>query len=202
MPAGFHGPCSEVSSVSTTTSQTANNVLTPEAQGSTCTSIWLIHWGPMSVTAYSPRAQKAGFRQEDMGKTPVYDSNSNPYYAWQTPLQMGRRPCSERLAVCGQDQRTSDVSTLSGRHAPDLINLMIRAIHRLPLSRPGWKRADVRRSASHSRAGGLLLQPRDFHLVRHQAVNKTQRAASDGGIRRKARDQVSGHSDQDLRPDC
>ena len=59
-PAAFMGLAPRYPSVSTATSQTANNVIDAGGQGSTNTSIWLIHWGPMSVHGIFPKGQKAG----------------------------------------------------------------------------------------------------------------------------------------------
>ncbi len=132
VPAAFMGLAPRYPSISTSTSQTANNVINAGGTSSTCTSMWLIMWGPMSVHGIFPKGQKAGFRQEDMGKTPVYDSNSNPYYAWRTHYKWDAgivvKDWRYAVRICN-----IDVSTLSGGTPPNLINLMIRAIHRLPI---------------------------------------------------------------------
>ncbi len=130
-PAAFMGLAPRYPSVSTATAQTANNVLDAGGQNNTNTSVWLIHWGPMSVHGIFPKGSKAGFRQEDMGKTPVYDSSGNPYYAWRTHYKWD-------AGIVVKDWRYAvrianiDVTTLAGGTPPNLINLMVRAIHRLP----------------------------------------------------------------------
>ncbi|MDA8305982.1 MAG: hypothetical protein M0Z81_04035 [Deltaproteobacteria bacterium] len=132
VPAAFMGLAPRYPSVSTATAQTANNVIDALGTGSTNTSMWLIMWGPNAIHGIFPKGRKAGFVQEDMGKTPVYDSNNNPYYAWRTHYKWdaGLVVKDWRFAVriCN-----IDVTTLSGASPPNLINLMVRAIHRLPI---------------------------------------------------------------------
>ncbi len=132
VPAAFMGLAPRYPSVSTSTAQTANNVIDAGGTASTNTSMWLIMWGPTAIHGIFPRGRKAGFIQEDMGRTPVYDSNNNPYYAWRTHYKWdaGLVVKDWRFAVriCN-----IDVTTLSGSTPPNLINLMVRAIHRLPI---------------------------------------------------------------------
>ncbi len=132
IPAAFMGLAPRYPSVSTSTAQTANNVIDAGGTGSTNTSMWLVMWGPTAIHGIFPRGRKAGFVQEDMGKTPVYDTNNNPYYAWRTHYKWDAGLCVKdwRFAVriCNVD-----VTTLSGANPPNLINLMVRAIHRLPI---------------------------------------------------------------------
>ncbi len=132
VPAAFMGLAPRYPTVNTATAQTANNVIDAGGTGSTNTSVWLIMWGPTAVCGIFPKGRKAGFVQEDMGKTPVYDSNNNPYYAWRTHYKWD-------AGLCVKDWRFAvrianiDVTTLSGASPPNLINLMARAIHRLPI---------------------------------------------------------------------
>ncbi len=132
VPAAFMGLAPRYPTVNVNNAQTANNVIDAGGTGSTNTSMWLIMWGPTAVHGIFPRGRKAGFVQEDMGKTPVYDSNNNPYYAWRTHYKWdaGLVVKDWRFAVriCN-----IDVTTLSGATPPNLINLMVRAIHRLPI---------------------------------------------------------------------
>jgi hypothetical protein len=74
---------------------------------------------------------KAGFQQIDLGKQPKLDGNSNTLYVWRTQFKWdaGLVVKDWRFAI---RIANIDVSTLSGGTPPNLINLMIRAIHRLP----------------------------------------------------------------------
>jgi hypothetical protein len=130
-PAAFMGLAPRYPSVSTSTAQTANNVIDAGGTASTNTSIWLIMWGPTSVHGIFPKGMKAGFQQIDLGKQPKLDGNSNTLYVWRTQFKWD-------AGLVVKDWRYAirianiDVSTLSGGTPPNLINLMIRAIHRLP----------------------------------------------------------------------
>jgi hypothetical protein len=132
VPAAFMGLAPRYPSVVTTTAQTAANVIDAGGTGSTNTSIWLVVWGPNSVFGIFPKGSKAGFRNEDLGRTPVYDANNNPYYALRTHYKWDAglvvRDWRFVVRICN-----IDVTTLSGGSPPNLINALIRAIHRLPI---------------------------------------------------------------------
>ncbi len=130
-PAAYMGLAPRYPSVLTANSQTANNVIDAGGLASTNTSIWLVMWGPMSVHGIFPRGSKAGFQHQDKGLVPLYDSNSNPYYGWRTHYKWdaGLVVKDWRYAV---RIANVDVTTLSGASPPNLLNLLVRAIHRLP----------------------------------------------------------------------
>jgi len=131
-PAAFMGLSPRYPSVLTTTAQTANNVIDAGGTASTNTSIWLIMFGPMSVHGFFPKTSKAGFQQIDLGKVNVVDGNSNPMLVWREQFKWdaGLVVKDWRFAV---RVANIDVTQLSGGTPPNLINLMIRAIHRLPI---------------------------------------------------------------------
>jgi hypothetical protein len=135
-PAAFMGLAPRYPSVLAATAQTANNVLDGGGTGSTNTSIWLIGWGPNHCHGIFPKGSKAGFQQIDRGQTQVLDSNANPYYAWRTQYKWHAglvvRDWRYAVRVCN-----IDASLLSGGVPPNIVNLMIRAIHRLPTQPAG-----------------------------------------------------------------
>jgi hypothetical protein len=130
-PAAFMGLAPRYPSVLTTTAQTANNVIDAGGTASTNTSIWLIFWGPTTVHGIFPKGMKAGFQQIDLGKQQKLDGTGNVYYVWRSQFKWD-------AGIVVKDWRFAvrianiDVTTLSGGTPPNLINLMIRAIHRLP----------------------------------------------------------------------
>jgi len=130
-PAAFMGLAPRYPSVSTSTAQTANNVIDAGGTGSTNTSVWLIFWGPTSVHGIFPKGMKAGFQQIDLGKQQKLDGSNNVYYVWRSQFKWD-------AGIVVKDWRYAvrianiDVTQLSGGTPPNLINLMIRAIHRLP----------------------------------------------------------------------
>lgn len=130
-PVAFMGLTPRYPSVSTATAQTANNVIDAGGTGATNTSLWLVHWGPMSVHGIFPKGMKAGIQHIDLGKQQKLDGSSNVYYVWRSQYKWDAglvvKDWRYAIRVCN-----IDVSTLSGGTPPNLINLMIRAIHRLP----------------------------------------------------------------------
>ena len=130
--AAYMGLAPRYPSVLTTTAQTANNVLDAGGTASTNTSVWLISWGPNQIHGIFPKGFRAGIQQRDLGKQVKYDANTNPYYVYRTQFMWD-------AGLCVRDWRFAvrianiDVTTLSGGTPPNLINLLIRAIHRLPI---------------------------------------------------------------------
>ncbi len=131
-PAAYMGFSPRFPSVSTGTAQTANNVIDAGGTGSTNTSIWLISWGVNTVHGIFPKGSKAGFQQIDRGQQQVFDANSNPFYAWRTQYKW-------HAGLVVRDWRfvirisNIDASLLSGGTPANILNYMVRAIHRLPL---------------------------------------------------------------------
>jgi len=175
-PAAFMGLTPRYPSVLTTTAQTANNVIDAGGLGSTNTSLWLIFWGPTSVHGIFPQNMRAGFQQIDLGKVPLYDANQNPYMGWRTQYKWD-------AGIVVKDWRYAvrianiDVTQLSGSVPPNLINLMIRAIHRLP-TQPA--RAGNVQTSGQNGEPQLTLGRGAFYCNRAvstwldiQAVNKT-----------------------------
>jgi hypothetical protein len=134
-PAAFMGLAPRYPSVSTATAQTANNVIDAGGLNSTNTSMWLLVWGANSIFGCFPKGSKAGFQQVDFGKQPKTDAAGNPYYVWRTQFKWdaGLVVRDWRFAV---RIANIDVTQLSGGAPPNLINLMVRAIHRLPIQPP------------------------------------------------------------------
>jgi hypothetical protein len=135
-PAAFMGFAPRFPSILAATAQTANNVLDAGGTGSTNTSMWLIGWGANHCHGIFPKGSKAGFQQIDRGQTQVLDANADPYYAWRTQYKWHAglvvRDWRYVVRICN-----IDASTLSGGTPPNILNLMVRAIHRLPLQPAG-----------------------------------------------------------------
>jgi hypothetical protein len=130
-PERFTGLAPRYSTVSTASSQTANNVLDAGGTGSTNTSIWIAVWGMDTLHATFPMGKITGLQHRDMGEWPVQDSNLNTYQAyrdhfkWEIGLVLRDWRYVARIA-------NIDVTQLTGVSAANLINLFIRALYRLP----------------------------------------------------------------------
>ena len=110
-----------------TTAENGNQVILGGGAGSDNTSIYMVGWGPDSVHLIYPKGTTAGLEHKDLGLDVVYDSNSNPYEAYQDKF-------SWRLGLCVRDYRyivriaNIDVSalTVDASAGANLFNLMIQ----------------------------------------------------------------------------
>ena len=130
-PERFTGLAPRYASVSTTNSQTANNVLNGGSTSSTNTSIWITTWGDDTLHATFPKGKITGLQHRDMGEWPVLDSSGNTYQAyrdhfkWEIGLVLRDWRYAARIA-------NVDVTQLTGVSAANLINLLVRGLYRMP----------------------------------------------------------------------
>lgn len=130
-PERFTGLAPRYNTVTAATAQTANNVIDAGGTGSTNTSIWIVVWGSDTCHGIFPKNKIAGLRHVDMGEWPVTDVAGNTYQAyrdhfkWECGLTV--RDWRYCVRICN-----IDVTLLSGGSAANLINLLIRAMRRLP----------------------------------------------------------------------
>ncbi len=136
-PERFTGLAPRYSTLTTANSQTANNVLDGLGTGTnTQTSIWITTWGDDTLHATFPKGKITGLQHRDMGEWPVLDSASNTYQAyrdhfkWEIGLVLRDWRYVARIA-------NIDVTTLTGVSAANLINLLVRALYRLPTAPSG-----------------------------------------------------------------
>jgi hypothetical protein len=103
--------------------------------GADNTSIWLVCWGPDTVSGIVPKGSNAGFERVPMDKDYVNDSAGNPYLAYVTEWFW-------KAGLCVQDPRAVarvggiDVSLLiadggTPSTGANLINDMVKAYHKL-----------------------------------------------------------------------
>ena len=52
--------------INTSTSEVAKNVISAGGAGS-CTSVWLVVWGPNTIHGIFPKGSKAGLSHDDLG---------------------------------------------------------------------------------------------------------------------------------------
>jgi hypothetical protein len=130
-PERFTGFAPRFSTKTTANSQTANNVLDGGGTSSTNTSIWVMTWGTDTNHAIFPKGKLAGLQQRDMGEWPVTDSVGNTYQAYREHFKW-------EIGFAQRDWRymariaNVDVTQLTGVSAANLINLLVRALYRLP----------------------------------------------------------------------
>lgn len=130
-PERFTGWAPRYSTLNTATSQTANNVISGGGAASTNTSLWIVCWGANTAFATFPKGKITGLQHRDMGEWPVLDAAGLKYQAYQEHFkwEIGfvLRDWRYMARICN-----IDVTQLTGVAAANLINLIIRAMYRLP----------------------------------------------------------------------
>jgi hypothetical protein len=135
-PERFTGFAPRYSTLTTANSQTANNVLDAGGTASTNTSLWIVVWGSDTWHATFPKGKITGLQHRDMGEWPVTDAAGNTYQAYRDHFKW-------EIGLVGRDWRycarvaNIDVTQLTGVSAANLINLIIRALYRLPTAPAG-----------------------------------------------------------------
>lgn len=130
-PQQIMGLAPRFNSVSTSTAQTAANVIDGGGTGSSNTSIWFVVWGPNTCHAIFPKGQISGLQHRDLGEWTLLDSANNKYQGYRTHFKWD-------MGICVRDWRyvvriaNIDVNNLQTGAALNLINAMVRAANRLP----------------------------------------------------------------------
>jgi hypothetical protein len=130
-PERFTGFAPRYSTVSTTASQTANNVLDGGGTASTNTSIWIHVWGADTAHVTFPKGKLTGLQHRDMGEWPVLDAAGNTYQAYRDHFKW-------EIGYVLRDWRyvarisNVDITQLTGVSAANLINLLVRGLYKLP----------------------------------------------------------------------
>lgn len=120
---------------SATSAGNGSNILLGGGAGSDNSSIWLVGWGEQSVHGIYPKGSVAGLQHEDLGLVTVQTATgpgTGRMRAYQSRFQW-------KHGIALRDWRYAvrianiDISNLVGKSsAADLIELMIKAIHRIP----------------------------------------------------------------------
>ena len=130
-PERFMGLAPRYNTVTLATAQTAANVIDAGGVGSTNTSIWIVCWGPNAIHGIFPKGKISGLQHRDLGEWPLTDVNGNLYQGYRTHFKwdIGLTVRDWRYAV---RVANIDVTLLSGGSAANLINALIRGVHRFP----------------------------------------------------------------------
>lgn len=132
-PEEFTGLAIRYSSLSATNAQ---NIISGGGSGSDNSSIWLICWGGNTIHGIFPKGSKAGLQHEDKGKKVIETAGGS---AAGKRLEVYQDKWEWKCGVAVRDWRYAvrianiDISNLVAKSsAADLIDSMIKAIHRLP----------------------------------------------------------------------
>jgi len=160
------------------TATNGENVLDAGGSGSDNASIWLVGWGENSISGIFPKGSKAGLIHEDLGEVTVEVSagiSGNRMRAYQDHWQW-------KCGIALKDWRyvvrigSIDVSNLVAKtSAADLIELMIKAVHRIPMlagvkpvfymNRTLFQMLDIQRRDDVISGGGLSYKDVDGVIV-------------------------------------
>lgn len=121
---------------SSTTAGNGSHVLLGGGAGSDNSSVWLVGWGEQTFHGVYPRGSSAGLTHRDLGEVTIESANG---IGTGNRMQAYRDHWKWCMGVALRDWRycvriaNLDISNLVSKSgAADLVELMIRAIHRIP----------------------------------------------------------------------
>ena len=163
---------------SATSAANGQNIIKAGGSGSDNTSIYLICWGAQTVHGIFPKGSKAGLEHKDLGEVTVETSAGiagtrlrayQDMYQWKAGIALKDWRYVVRIA-------NIDVSNLVAKSsAADLIENMIKAIHRIPnlnmgrcafyMNRTVKQMLDIQRRDDVQSGGSLVYADVDGKLV-------------------------------------
>lgn len=171
-PEEFTGLSTRYSAISGATN--GQNVITGGGAGSDNSSIWLLCWGEQTLHGIFPKGSKAGLIHEDYGLQTITGSAG----LGGTRLRAYQERWQWKMGIALKDWRYAvripniDISNLVAKSsAADLIELMIKAIHRLPsrnmgraafyMNRTVFQMLDIQRRDDVIAGGGITYKDVD-----------------------------------------
>lgn len=168
-PEKFTGLSPRYASLSSTVAASQNTISAAGASGDQ-TSIWLIVWGPNTVTGIYPKGSTAGLQRKDLGEQVVQTSTTigagnmlayEEQFVWKGGIAV--RDWRYAVRICNID--VSDL--VANSSPPDLTFFMSKAVHRIPnmgMGRPVFymnrtvaEFLDIQRQGSVSTGGGITF---------------------------------------------
>ena len=144
-----------------TTAKNGTNIIKAGGVQADNSSIWLIFWGDQSIAGIFPKGSKAGLSHEDMGVDLVDDGTGKRFRAYRDHYRWENGICVRdwryAVRICNIDI-SSVIADPTGASV-GLINLMIRALYRIPNLKMG--------------RGAFYMNRTLREMLDVQAVNKT-----------------------------
>jgi len=173
-PEEYTGYAIRYSSLSATNGQ---NVITGSGAGSDNSSVWLVCWGAMTTHGIFPKGSKAGLQHMDHGEQTVSSTAATSGVAGSR-MRVFQDQWQWKCGVVLKDWRyvvripNIDISNLVAKSsAADLVELMIKAIHRIPslklgkpvfyMNRTVFQMLDIQRRDDVIAGGGLVYKDVD-----------------------------------------
>lgn len=154
------------------------NIIDGGGSGSANASIWLIGWSPLTITGIFPKGSVAGLEHNDLDLQVVQDSVGIGgavlrAYTDQFKWKCGIAVRDWRYAVRGANIDTSNL--VSNTTPADLINIMIKMLHRIPnprlvklafyMNRTLFQYLDIQRRDDVIAGGGLVYKDVDGYAI-------------------------------------
>lgn len=161
-PEKFNGLSVRFSSLSAANGE---NIVPGGSSDTDNTSIWLVCWGPDTITGIYPKGSELGIKHQDLGEGDAFDADGNRFRAlmdlwtWECGIALRDWRFVVRIP-------NIEVSALVANTAPaDLTLLMTKALHKLPSPAAGRcafycnrtvvTYLDIQRQAAVKGGGGL-----------------------------------------------
>lgn len=165
---------------SSTSAANGQNIISGAGAQSDNSSVWLVVWGAQTVHGIFPKGSKAGLIHEDLGLTTVETTAGIAGSRMRAYLDHWQWKCGLALRDWRYAVRIPniDISNLVAKSsAADLIELMIKAIHRVPnlnmgkaafyMNRSCFQMLDIQRRDDLISGGGLTYENVDGKIVPH-----------------------------------
>lgn len=121
------------------TAANGQNVIKMGGVANANNSIWLICWGPQTVTGIFPKGSTAGLMHQDLGEIDAFDANNNRFRAfadrWQWKAGLTLRDWRYAVRICNIDQ-TALLADTAGTSVK-IMEAMIKACARVPALKLG-----------------------------------------------------------------
>lgn len=163
---------------SSLTATNGSNIITGSGSGSDNSSIWLVCWGQNTLHGLFPKGSKAGLQHVDHGEVTVETTAGIAGTRMRAYQDQWQWKCGIALRDWRYAVRIPniDISNLVGKSsAADLIELMIKAIHRLPslsmgkcafyMNRSCIQMLDIQRRDDVISGGGLTWENVDGKIL-------------------------------------
>lgn len=163
---------------SSSTAASGQNVIKAGGAGSDNSSVWLVGWGDQTIHGIFPKGSKAGLIHEDLGEQTIETSSGIAGTRmrafqdhWQWKCGVAVKDWRYAVRICN-----IDISNLVAKSsAADLIENMIKAIHRIPsmgmckpvfyMNRTVKQMLDIQRRDDVQTGGSLIYNDVDGKLI-------------------------------------
>ena len=135
-PETFNGFAQRYSSL--TSANIGKNILDAGGVGSDNTSVWLVVWGPETVTGIYPKGSQAGLTHQDLGENDHTDENGNKYrvyedlWKWKCGIAVRDWRYIVRIANIDVSDMFSASSTQALTASTNILKLTRRALDLIP----------------------------------------------------------------------